>query len=97
RLAFVVRRTTRLFRDFPRNDGALDIRWGAPDSPPLVWGQAGSGPQDMSKQPKKKLFINKESIRRLTQTELALVRGGDPTDQPQPDQQEVGTYRECIA
>ena len=44
----------------------------------------------MKKQPKKKLSINKETIRRLTQTELALIRGGDGTEMPPqvPDQQD---------
>jgi len=53
----------------------------------------------MKKQPKKKLSINKETIRRLSPTELALIRGGQDTDVPTPsfpDQQDIGTYRECI-
>jgi len=53
----------------------------------------------MKKHPKQKLSINKETIRRLSPAELALIRGGDPTDMPppqNPDQQDIGTYRECV-
>jgi hypothetical protein len=53
----------------------------------------------MKKQPKQKLSINKETIRRLSPADLALIRGGDVTDVPtplNPDQQDLGTYRECI-
>jgi len=61
-------------------------------------GEAGRGLQDMKKQPKQKLSINKETIRRLTPTELVLVRGGELTELPQtPDlPTDTGTYRECL-
>lgn len=52
----------------------------------------------MKKQPKQKLSINKETIRRLSPVELTLVRGGDATELPLvPDQdQALGTFRECV-
>jgi hypothetical protein len=51
----------------------------------------------MKKQPKQKLSINKETIRRLTPTELTLVRGGDVTEvPPNPNQGLVGTYDDCM-
>ena len=89
---------TPLFRDFPRNDDRLDIHWGAPDSSPLFGGKWGAGRHNMKKQPKQKLSINKETIRRLSPAELAMVRGGDVTQEVlTPDQQDLdGTYRECV-
>jgi len=52
----------------------------------------------MKKQPKQKLSINKETIRRLSPAELAMVRGGDVTQVVlTPDQQDLeGTFRECV-
>jgi len=52
----------------------------------------------MKKQPKQKLSINKETIRRLSPAELAMVRGGDVTQEVLTlDQQDVeGTFRECV-
>ncbi|HEX4803855.1 MAG TPA: class I lanthipeptide [Myxococcaceae bacterium] len=50
----------------------------------------------MKKQPKQKLSINKETIRRLSPAELTLVRGGDLTDVPLNPDQDGGTYRECL-
>lgn len=52
----------------------------------------------MKKQPKKKLSINKESLRRLTSAELEVVRAGAAPDVPENPEldPDVGTFRECV-
>lgn len=51
----------------------------------------------MKKKPKNKLSINKESLRRLSASELTVVRGGEvPDGTPVDLTPEVGTARECV-
>ena len=88
----------RLFPDFPETTAGLTFAGARRIVRRWFGGNRGAG-RDMKKQPKKKLSINKETIRRLSPTELALIRGGQDTDVPTPsfpDQQDIGTYRECI-